>query len=338
MLGKSNSFLVVGLCAGVLAATLGFAMMRGASGAVAGEAPARVLKLAHSLDEKHPVHLAMLYMAGVLDQKSQGQLRLQIYANGSLCGEAESIEQMQQGVLDLAKTSTAPLESFVPEMAVLGVPYVFTSDDQYWRVLDGEVGQELLDAGQGVGLKGLCFYDAGARSFYTVKRPILKPEDLEGLKIRVQQSKTAIAMVDALGGSPTPIEWGELYSALQTSTVDGAENNLPSYFSNRHFEVCRHFSLSRHTRVPDVLLCSGDTWNSLSAEEQGWLQQAADESARMQRKLWELETERVLGVLAAEGVSVHEPDLAPFAEKVKGLHQSYDGAPIGDLLRRIAEE
>jgi tripartite ATP-independent transporter DctP family solute receptor len=154
----------------------------------------------------------------------------------------------------MTKTSAAPMEGFVPEMAIFGIPYVFRDNDHCWRVLESEIGRQLLAAGQSVGLHGLCYYDAGSRSFYTIDRPILVPDDLRGLKIRVQQSKTAMDMVEALGGSPTPIPWGELYTALQQRMVDGAENNPPSFHSNRHFEVCKHLSLDEHTIVPDILV------------------------------------------------------------------------------------
>ncbi|TWT77082.1 Sialic acid-binding periplasmic protein SiaP precursor [Posidoniimonas polymericola] len=340
MFGKATSFFIVGLCCGVLSATLAFALvLRSADDAhEPGGSPTRVLKLAHSLDEKHPVHQALLQMAETLDQKSRGRLSLEIFANSQLGSEAECVEQLQQGALDLTKTSAGPLENFIPEIAVLGVPYVFRSEDHCWKVLEGPIGDELLAAGERVGFKGLCYFDAGARSFYTVNRAILSPDDLVGLKIRVQQSKTAMAMVEALGGSPTPIDWGELYSALQTNQVDGAENNLPSFYSNRHFEVCRHFTRNEHTRVPDVLLVSEQTWQALSPDEQRWLQEAAYESADRQRQLWSDETKRVLQALEAEGVAVHVPDLAPFIEKVQDLHHSYDGTQVGGLMQRIAEE
>lgn len=340
MFGKAASFFIVGLCFGVLGSTLAFALVLRSAGDAdqPGSARSRTLKLAHSLDEKHPVHRALVHMAEVLDEKSSGRLNLEIFANSQLGSEAECVEQLQQGALDLTKTSAGPLENFIPEIAVLGVPYVFRSEDHCWKVLEGPIGDEILAAGERVGFKGLCYFDAGARSFYTVNRGIMTPADLAGLKIRVQQSKTAMAMVEALGGSPTPIDWGELYSALQTNQVDGAENNLPSFYSNRHFEVCRHFTRNEHTRVPDVLLVSEQTWQTLSPEEQEWLQQAAYESADRQRQLWSDETHRVLEALAAEGVEVYQPDLGPFIDKVQDLHHSYDGTPIGVLMQRIAEE
>jgi tripartite ATP-independent transporter DctP family solute receptor len=298
---------------------------------------AQVLKLAHTLDPKHPVHQAMEFMAQRLREKSAGSVEIQIFPNSQLGSETECIELLQQGALAITKTSAAPLEGFVPELAVFGVPYVFRDEDHFWKLIHSDLGKQLLAAGESKGLRGLCYYDAGARSFYTVNRPILKPSDLNGLKIRVQQSKTAMDMVQALGGSPTPVPFGELYTALQSSMVDGAENNAPSFYSNRHFEVCKHFSLDEHTRVPDVLLVSTKVWNELSPQIQLWLQQAADESAEFQRELWQQETTRLLELIKQEGVEIHHPDQIEFAEQVKSMHDSLIGTRVGDLLKQLSE-
>ena len=298
----------------------------------------RVLKLGHSLDQNHPVHKAMIFMAEKLHEKSAGRLQLQVFPNGQLGAETELIEQLQRGALAMAKTSTAPLESFIPEMAVFGVPYVFRDEEHFWTVLEGETGKLLLEACLAKGLRGLCYYDAGARSFYSIDRPILSPSDLRGLKIRVQKSKTAMDMVAALGASPTPVPYGELYTALQQKMVDGAENNPPSFFNSRHFEVCKHLSLDEHTRVPDLLLMSEMKWKSLSTQEQQWVQSAAEESARYQRQLWKEGIDRVTEALVDEGVTIHTPEKMTFAKRVSSMHQQYRGSIVGELLTRISAE
>ncbi|MGD8786350.1 MAG: TRAP transporter substrate-binding protein, partial [Phycisphaerales bacterium] len=201
------------------------------------------LKIGHSLDVEHPVHKAMIFMGEKLKEKSAGKVILQIYPGEQFGSEREMIEQVQMGSLDMTKVSTSPLESFVPSMSVFGVPYLFRDSNQLWNVLEGPVGKKLLQAGESKGLKGLCYYDAGSRSFYTKARQILTPADLDGMKIRVQESKTAMQMIESLGASPTPIAWGELYTSLQQGVVDGAENNPPSFYRSRHFEVCKHYSL-----------------------------------------------------------------------------------------------
>lgn len=297
----------------------------------------QVLKLAHTLDPKHPVHLAMEFMGQKIREKSGGTVAIQIFPNGQLGSEQECIELVQQGALAITKTSAAPLEGFVPELALFGVPYIFRNEEHYWKLIQSDLGKQLLSAGEAKGIRGLCYYDAGARSFYTVNRPILKPSDLGGLKIRVQQSKTAMDMVQALGGSPTPVPFGELYTALQSSMVDGAENNAPSFYTNRHYEVCKHYSLDEHTRVPDLLLVSTKVWNELSPQVQLWLQQSADESSEYQRKLWQQETARLLELIQQEGVQIHRPDQAQFAEQVKGMHDSLLGTRVGELMKQLSE-
>lgn len=341
MTSKASANFWLGLLVGVLASTVGFSLFlrldRGAPSAAQAGTEVLVLKLAHTLDEKHPVHQAMKYMGERLSAKSGGTVVLQIFANGQLGSEVECIEQLQQGALAITKTSTAPLEGVVPELAIFGVPYIFRNEEHFWKLIHSDLGRGLLAAGEDKGLKGLCYYDAGARSFYTVNRPIRNPSDLQGLKIRVQQSRTAMDMVQALGGNPTPIPFGELYTALQSSMVDGAENNAPSFYSSRHYEVCRHLSLDEHTRVPDMLLISTRIWNDLSPAVQHWIQEAADESAEYQRTLWAEETTRLLELIRKDGVEIHTPDQSAFARQVSAMHESYNGTRIGELIRQLSE-
>jgi tripartite ATP-independent transporter DctP family solute receptor len=334
---KALSCFAAGVLLGLLLATAGFALVIRQQNLVRSQDGRIVLKLGHGLDQNHPVHAGMVYMAQRLWEKSAGTVELQIFPNGQLGSETECIEQLQRGALAMTKTSAAPMESFVPEMAIFGIPYVFRDNEHCWRVLESEIGKRLLAAGQSVGLHGLCYYDAGSRSFYTIDRPILAPDDLRGLKIRVQQSKTAMDMVEALGGSPTPIPWGELYTALQQRMVDGAENNPPSFHSNRHFEVCKHLSLDEHTIVPDILVVSQRIWENLPPHVRVWVQQAADESSVYQRQLWQESTEEALTAVQDQGVTIHRPDRRPFAERVRPMHESYAGTPVGELLVRIQE-
>ncbi len=237
----------------------------------------------------------------------------------------------------MTKTSSAPIESFIPDMAIFGVPYAFRDDEHFWKVIQSDIGQQLLAQGESVGLHGLCYYDAGARSFYTISKPVMTPSDLQGLKIRVQKSKTAMDMVEALGGSPTPIPWGELYTALQQKMVDGAENNTPSFYSNRHFEVCKHLTMDEHARVPDLLLMSQKVWESLPPHVQQAVQEAANESSIYQRELWQQKSEEALQAVEREGVHVYYPDKSLFADQVSAMHESYHGTSVGELIRRIQE-
>jgi len=294
-----------------------------------------VIKLAHGLDPSHPVHQAMVFMAERLAEKSGGTMQLDIYPSGQLGGERELIELLQIGSLAMTKVSASPMESFVPEMKLFSIPYVFRSEDHLWQILNGQIGKDILLAGQAFRLRGLGYYDAGSRSFYTKENIIHSPSDLKGLKIRVMKSQTAVQMVQALGGSATPISWGELYTALQQGVVDGAENNPPSFYLSKHYEVCKYYSLDEHTSVPDILLISTVVWESLSLQQQIWLQEVVDESVSYQRKLWQESTDHALAEIQKAGVEIIYPEKAPFQEAVKAMHESYRGTPIYDLIKKI---
>ncbi|MCK4746202.1 MAG: TRAP transporter substrate-binding protein [Bacteroidales bacterium] len=295
-----------------------------------------VLKLAHGLDPSHPVHSAMVYMADRCKEISDGELTIDIYPSGQLGSEQQCVELLQIGSLAITKVSAAVMESFTEDFKVLGLPYVFRSREHSFKVLDGEIGHELLLSSEPFWIRGLCFYDAGSRSFYTIDRSIEHPDDLKGLKIRVMKSITAMEMVKAQGGSPTPISWGELYTALQSGVVDGAENNPPSFYTSHHYEVCKYYSLNEHTMVPDVLIVSQKVWKKLSDQEKKWLQQAADESVPIQRKLWADSEKESLEIVQEAGVTITYPDKEPFAEMVVPLLESYkDNEKLYGLITRI---
>ncbi len=330
---KSFSFLAVGLLLGVLASSVVFSFV--ASNRGAAQAGARVLKLAHGLDTSHPVHLGMVHMKERLEALSGGKMTIDIYPSGVLGSEVQCIEQLQGGVLAMTKTSTAAMENFIPELGVFGVPYLFNDHESYWNILDGEIGHDLLSVGDSLGLRGLCYYDSGSRNFYSTNKPIRSPKDLVGMKIRVQNSRMAIAMIEAMGGSPTPIAWGELYSALAQGVVDGAENNPPSFESSRHYEECKYFTPDAHTRVPDLLMISFKVWNSLNKQEQEWLQQAADESSVYQRELWARKTVESLERVQENGVEIVECDPAEFQAACAPIADTLVGTPVEPWLVKI---
>ncbi len=294
-----------------------------------------VLKLAHVLDTGHSVHQGMVHMAERLDHYSNGRMRIDIYPSGQLGAERETVELVQIGSLAMTKVSAAPLESFVPAMQVFSIPYVFRDRDHYFKALDSAIGKELLASTEVARLKGMGYYDSGSRSFYMVDKPVETPDDLKGQKIRVMKSQTAVKMVAAMGGSATPISWGELYTALQQGVVDGAENNPPSFYLSGHYEVCKYYALNEHTSVPDMLLMSSRIWDSLDAQQQQWLQMAVDDSVVYQRELWRVSTEEALAAVRAAGVIVTYPDKQPFMQAVEEMKASYDGTEIGRLLSAI---
>jgi tripartite ATP-independent transporter DctP family solute receptor len=299
----------------------------------------KVVKLAHGLDHAHPVGRAMALFGQRLGELSGGRLRVDIYAGGQLGSERECVELLQLGGLGMTKVSSSGLEGFAPEFRVLGLPFLFRDEAHRWEVLDGPVGQEILRSAEGKFLVGLCYYDAGTRSFYTTKRRVERPEDLAGLKIRTQESAVAIRTVRALGASATPIAFGELYTALQQGVVDGAENNPVTFHLSRHYELCAYYTINEHTAVPDVLVFSRHLWQQLTPEEQGWVRQAALESEKFQRDLWEEATRRSLEAVRAAGVEVIVPDKAPFQRQVAALNDEIaaEQPVVGALYRRIRE-
>jgi len=283
----------------------------------------RVIKLAHSLDIKHSVHRAMVKMGEDLKEISGGKMQLEIYPNSQLGTERECLELLQFGSLDMTKVSTGILENFAPKMKVFGLPFLFRDREHAFNVLDGPIGKQLLDEGEQYWLKGLGYYDAGSRSFYTKDKSINTPEDLSGLKIRVVESFTAMEMVRSFGSSPTPISWGELYTSLQQGVVDGAENNPPSFYLSRHYEVCKYYSLDEHTMVPDVLIIGTQIWNRLSKKERKWLQQAVENSVIYQRKLWKEAEIEALAEVQKAGVIITRPDKTLFFKKVEVIYERY---------------
>jgi tripartite ATP-independent transporter DctP family solute receptor len=297
----------------------------------------QILKLAHGLDTEHPVHKAMVFMAERVREKSAGRIRIDIYPSEQLGNERELIEQLQVGAISMAKASSSPIEGFIPEMRVFGLPYLFRDSQHFWKVLMGPVGKEILAAGEPVGLKGLCFYDAGARNFYTKDKLISSPADLRGMKIRVQKSEMAIKMVKAMGGSATPIDWGELYTSLQQGVVDGAENNPPSFYTSLHYEVCKYYILDEHTRCPDVLMISTFVWNKLSPEFQRILQESADESVIYQRQLWDKKEKESLEAVEKAGVQVIYPDKKSFREASESIWKEFENTEIGQIAGQITE-
>ena len=288
----------------------------------------KVIRLGHGLSTGHSVHQGMVYFGEQLEKISEGKFKVQIYPSQQLGTERQCLELLQIGSLDMTKVSAGVLENFSPSIKVFGIPYMFKDKEHTFRVLDGPIGDELLAGTEKYWLKGLGYYDSGSRSFYTIDRPVEQPNDLEGLKIRVMESQTAIDMVKSFGGSPTPISWGELYTALQQGVVDGAENNPPSFYLSRHYEVCKYYIIDEHTVLPDVVLMNTHLWNTLNEQEQKWIQKAMDLSVIEQRRLWSVSEQESLEAVKAAGVQVSYPDKIPFAEMSKSVADQYAKDPL----------
>lgn len=295
----------------------------------------RVLRLAHALDVTHPVHLGMAEMSRQLEVLSGGTMRVQIFPNGQLGGERETAELLQLGSIDLTKVASSVIENFIPEMAVYSLPYLFDDSDHYWKVFQSDLGRRILRDGERYWMRGLCYYDAGFRSFIIRGRRVGVPEDLRGLKIRVMPSNLQIQTINALGGHATPMSIGELYTAIQSGVVDGADGNAPTLYQTKLFEVSDYYILDEHSSPPDVLLISTHTWNSLSAEQQAWLEQAVSESVEHQRRLWEESSDRALAAMREGGLEVIFPEKAPFRQAVQPMYERLRGTSMGALAEKI---
>lgn len=303
----------------------------------AAEAKAIVLRYAENQPKDYPTTKAAYEFARIVEEKTNGRIKVEVYYGAQLGDEKSVIEQMQFGAIDFTRVSISPLAEFSKSLNVLQLPYLYRNPDHMWKVLDGKIGADFLKSIDSAGLIGLSWFDAGARNFYNSKKPVNSIEDMKGLKIRVQESQQMMDMVQALGANPTPMAYGEVYSALQTGVIDGAENNWPSYESTSHYEVSKYYVLDEHTRVPEIQMISKMTWNKLSAADQKIIQEAAAESAQIERKLW-AEKEKASEAKVKAGGSVIT-ELSPaekqkFQDAMAPLYTKY-GAGFEDLIKDI---
>lgn len=292
----------------------------GASGVSAAEKV--TLKLAHNLERSHVVHQAFEEMAKEVQQLSDGNMRIRIFPSSQMGSARETLELLQNGALDMTKGSASDLESFDNTYAIYNLPYLFKDQQHFNNVVFGEVGKEIMDSTKEKGFFGISAYVAGTRSFYA-KKAITKPEDLKGLKIRIQASPTTIKMIELMGGSPTPISFGEVYTAMQQGVVDGAENNIPSWVQTRHIEIAKVFSEDEHTSIPDFLVISTKTWNKLTPEQKQILTKAATASQTYQQKLWDKVDADSRAQAVAMGATIISVEKAPFRAVVKPLFDEF---------------
>jgi len=273
----------------------------------------------HHLSD-YPTVKAVQAMSKFLSQKTDGRLSIKVYPGGQLGSERDTLEITVFGGLDFNRVNAAPLNSLAPMTVVPCLPFLFENEAHLHRVLDGAPGQTVLDSLQAQGLVGLCYYDSGMRSFYNTKKPIRTPDDMRGMKIRVQNSDVYVSMINALGADATPMYLGEVYQSLVQGVIDGAENNWPSYQAGRHFEVARYYSLTRHVMAPEILVMSLHRWRSLSDSDQAAVVESAKESVGIMRKLWSDRVTQSRKAVIASGVQVNEvDDIVEFSNLMKPL-------------------
>ena len=288
--------------------------------------PEYVFTYAENQAEDYPTTLGAYRFAELVEERTKGRIQIQVNSNGVLGDEKTVIEQMQFGGVDFARVSLSPLSEFVPKLNVLQMPYLYTGAEHMWKVLSGEIGDDFLNSFAGSNLVALSWYDAGARNFYNSVRPIRKPEDMKGMRIRIQESELMRWMVEYLGATAVQTPYDQVYSALQTGRIDGAENNWPSYDSEGHYEVAKYCTIDEHARVPELQIVSEFTWNKLSPEDQEIIQRCAQESAHYERYLWSeraKESEERVRAAGCEVVELTQKEKARFQEAVTPLYEEF---------------
>lgn len=301
--------------------------------AVSAQAAETVLRLAETHPKDYPTTKGDYKFAELVEKKTDGRIKVEVYHSKQLGEEKAVIEQVQLGAIDLTRTSISPLASFYKDLDVLQMPYLYAGDAHMWKVLKGEVGEKILSGISKKGFVGLCFYTSGARSFYT-KEKVTGPADLKGLKIRVQQSKLMVGLVDSFGAVAQPMPFGEVYSALQTGVIDGAENNWPSYYSTRHYEVAPYYILDKHTQVPEMLVLSRSVAKKLSDADLKAIKEAAEESVDYQRAEWDKYVDVAKAAIVKAGNTITEvTDYTPFQEAVAPLYND-----LSDSQKKLVEE
>lgn len=295
------------------------------SGPEAGgsDGPTYSFRLAEAHPADYPTTKGDMKFAELVKERTNGRITIDVFPSAQLGEEKAVIEQVQLGAIEFTRVSTGPMAEFNKDFGVFSLPYIFDSDEHVWNFLLGETGMSMLDGLQSSGLQGLGWYSSGSRSFYSAK-PLKSIDDLKGKKIRVQENKLNLAIMDALGASATPMAYGEVYSSLQTGVIDAAENNYPSYYSSKHYEVAPYLLLDQHQRVPEVLLVSKTVWDKLSEEDQAIIRQAALDSIDYQREEWAKYEKESEEAVRAAGVTITEvTDLQPWKDAVKPVIESY---------------
>lgn len=299
-------------------------------------AHAETLRSADIHPDDYPTVQAVRYMGKLIKERSNGRLEVKVYAGSALGSEEDSIEQVKMGALTMARVSSAAMHNICQTTRVPSLPFLFRSKEHLHKVLDSDIGEQILKSCEDAGFIGLAWYDSGARSMYTSDKPIKTKDDVKGLKIRVQQSDLSVAMIEALGGNATPMSMGEVYTALKTGLVDAAENNYPSYESAHHYEVAKYYSLTEHTMTPEILLFSKRKWDKLSDEDRKIIRDAARESVPYMRKLWSERENTSRAIVVKAGSEIITPDKASFQAAMKPVYDRFVTTPeMKDLVSRI---
>lgn len=295
------------------------------------------LRLAHVVNEQDGFHIAAVKFQELVAERTDGKVSVQIFPNASLGDERTLLEGMQIGTVDMGVITNGPVANFVEPMAVFELPFLFASPEQAYEVLDGPIGQDLLDSLSSVNLKGLAYAERGFRNLTNSSRPVNSPADLQGLRIRVMENPVYIDTFRELGANSVPMAWTEALTAMQQGTIDGQENPVNVIHSFKLNETQSHMSLTRHTYAPAIFVMGMRSWNQLPAEAQEILVQAAREAAAHERQVnADMEAEQLDALRAAGMTIVEQPDIAAFQAAIAPVYEKY-GAQFGEYLERIQQ-
>lgn len=305
--------------------------------ALATPAFAKEFRSADVHPDDYPTVMAVKKMSEIISERTDGKHTIKVFGQSALGSEKDTVEQVKLGALDMVRVNVAAFNNIVPETVVPALPFLFKSKEHMRRVLDGPVGEQILASLESQGFIGLAFYDSGSRSFYTTGKPIKSVADIKGMKLRVQQSDLWVALIQSLGGNPTPLPYAEVYTALKTGVVDGAENNWPSYESSRHYEVAKNYTLTEHSMSPELLVFSKVIWDTLDAEEQEVIRQAAKESVPYMRELWDAREAQSRAAVEAGGATIiSDFDRQSFVDAAQPVYDKFAGdAKLQDLIKQI---
>jgi len=292
------------------------------------------MKLAHAMPLDHPVHNSLVWFAEQVSERTD--VNVKVYPTAMLGGEEGTLQMLQSGTLAFTKVGSGLIASFSKQYSIFSLPYLYKDVEAYEKVINGPIGLGILESSENDGFIGLAALSSGARGFYS-NHKIQKASDLKGLKIRVMNSPIDIDTMNTLGGSAVPISSTEVYSALQQGVVDGAENNIPTYFANRHYEVAKYYTLDHHTMTPDILAVSTEVWKKISPKDRNTIKTISVELQGVHKQFWDAYVEEAKGKIIQAGGEIVEADIASFQDKVKPVYAKFlkDNPELTDLLTKI---
>lgn len=333
IMGKFRNLIVLAAALIAVAFVIG-----GCAAGKKGGGPGQVtLRAGHAVSEEHAYHLGLERFKELVEEKTNGAVKIEIYPNGSLGDERDMVEGLQLGTVDIVLSSTGPLGNFVPQINVVDLPFLFRDKQHAYSVLDGEIGQNLLKKFEPEGIIGLAFWENGFRHITNSKRPINGPEDLEGLKLRTMKNRVHVDMFRELGVDATPMAWSEVFTSLQQGTIDGQENPVAIIYSHHLYEVQKYLALTGHVYSPAVLMIAKDKMESLTPEQQKVIKEAAAEAGSYERNLITESENEQLKKLEEMGMQITRPDREGFMEATKAVYKKYESEFGKDLVRRIID-